>query len=276
MPDLADLTRFAQFDSRWPQLRPTSKGFTLLEVLVAMAILVVLVAGLAGITGASVRLGKTVLEAQQDDAIRDGFERLIRENLAEIPQDSPLLLQEGILNGSQTVILGKAAGLFPVSGLPLVTESVALETRRDRSGQFSLWLLYYAGDLARAIQDNAMDSELLVQIPFKDGLEFLRWRVYDATTDEWLDVWEETGRRPHYLEMIYRFAGDTADHRMVFWMPRLQSMPGGRGGAGGAGGGIDPNLPGGGGSIGPGNPGNPGGRRGPGGGPPGIRVEVPR
>lgn len=272
MPVPADMPT-AHRRKRAPLLRSARGGFTLLEVLLAMAILVVLVAGLAGITGASIRLGKTVLEAQQDDAVRDGFERLIRENLAEIPQDSPLLVQEGSINGTQTVILGKAAGLFPVSGLPLVTQSVALETRRDRSGLFSLWLLYYAGDLAKAVQDNAMDTELLVQIPFKDGLEILRWRVYDPTTEEWLDKWEEAGRRPHYLEMTYRFAGDTADHRMVFWMPRLQTTPGGAGGAGGAGGpgsgqgGVNPNLPGGGGSVGPGNPG---------GGPPGIRVEVPR
>ena len=253
-------------------------GFTLLEIMLAMSILVILVAGLAGITTASLRLGRGVLEAQQDDSVRDGFERLLRENLAEIPQDAPLLLQQGGVNGGvQSVILGKAAGLFPVSGLPLVTESVALETRRDRSGRLSLWLVYYAGDLPKALQDNAVESDLLVQIPFKDGIEFLQWKVYDPTTDEWLDEWEETGRRPHFLEMVYRFAGDGFDHRMVFWMPKLQTRTGGGVGPGQGG----PGVPGQSGQPGVGNPGgplNPGGPGGfgPGQGGPGIRVEVPR
>ena len=103
-----------------------------------MAILVVLVGGLAGVTTASLRLGRNILETGQENAVRDGFERLLRENLNEIPQDCPLLVQQGGVGGSQSVILGKASGMFPVSGLPLVTESVALETRRDRSGTLAL------------------------------------------------------------------------------------------------------------------------------------------
>ena len=274
-------------------------GFTLIEVMLALGILVILVGGLAGITAASVRLGRGILEAQQDDSVRDGFERIIRENLSSIPQDSPFLLQKEGFGGSQSVIFSKASGLFPVSGLPLVMDSVSLETRRGRDGFLTLWLVYYAGDLAQAIQDNSVEKEMLVQIPFKDGLEMLQWRVYDPTTDEWTDVWEEAGRRPHYLEMNYRFAGDPVDHRMVFWLPRLQSAVGrgGQGGQGGPGGGGaggpgEGNPPGGGG-VGPGGgPGGGGfgpgggrgdrgdGRRGGGdrgrGGPPNIRIEVPR
>ena len=250
-----------------------------------MAILVVLIGGLAGVTTASLRLGRNILETGQENAVRDGFERLLRENLNEIPQDCPLLVQEGGVGGTQSVILGKASGMFPVSGLPLVTESVALETRRDRSGALALWLIYYAGDLTQAIQDNAVDTELLVQIPFKDGLERLQWKVYDAVNDEWLEEWEERGRRPHYLELIYRFAGDIADHRMVFWLPRLQTNTGGNQGGAGAGqptGPGGPNAPGqgginvpggqvpmpggGGGNRNGGGRGNGGGNRGPGGG----------
>lgn len=240
-----------------------SPGFTLIEVMLAMGILVILVGGLAGITAASIRLGRGILEAQQDDSVRDGFERIIRENLSSIPQDSPFLLRNEGFGGSQSVIFSKASGLFPVSGLPLVMDSVSLETRRGRDGFLTLWLVYYAGDLAQALQDNSVEKEMLVQIPFKDSLEMLQWRVYDPTTDEWTDVWEEAGRRPHYLEMIYRFAGDTVDHRMVFWLPRLQSAAGrgGQGGQGGPGGG-GPNEGG-----GPGGGGNGGGGIGPGGGP---------
>lgn len=247
--------------------------------MLALGILVILVGGLAGITAASVRLGRTILEAQQDDSVRDGFERIIRENLSAIPQDSPFLLRQEGTGGAQTVIFSKASGLFPVSGLPLVMDSVSIEGRRGRDGFLTLWLVYYAGDLAQAIQDNSVETEMLVQIPFKDGLEMLQWRVYDPTTDKWTEVWEEAGRRPHYLEMNYRFAGDPVDHRMVFWLPRLQTAPGGggQGGQGGQGGG-GPNGGGGGGQGGGG--GDPGGGgNGPGtgdGGPPNIRVEVPR
>jgi prepilin-type N-terminal cleavage/methylation domain-containing protein len=262
-------------------------GFTLIEVMLALGILVILVGGLAGITAASVRLGRNILEAQQDDSVRDGFERIIRENLSSIPQDSPFLLREEGTGGGQTVIFSKASGLFPVSGLPLVMDSVSMETRRGRDGLLTLWLVYYAGDLAQAIQDNAVDNEMLVQIPFKDGLEMLVWRVYDPTTDQWTEVWEESGWRPHYLEMNYRFAGDPVDHRMVFWLPRLQTFPG-AGGPGARGGAApDNDGPGGGGQggVGPGGDGEGrggGGRGGPGeggrgrGGAPNIRVEVPR
>ena len=258
-------------------------AFTLLEVMLALGILVVLVGGLAGITAASIRLGRGILEAQQDDSVRDGFERIIRENLSSIPQDSPFLLRAEGTGGGQTVIFSKASGLFPVSGLPLVMDSVSIETRRGRDGYLTLWLLYYAGDLAQAIQDNSVENELLVQIPFKDGIETLKWQVYDPTTDKWTEEWDETGRRPHYLEMVYRFAGDPVDHRMVFWLPRLQtSLGGGFPGQGGPNPGGPPSGdPGqggtGGGGIGPGGGGrggrdNPGGR----GGPPNIRVEGPR
>lgn len=249
-------------------------GFTLIEVMLALGILVILVGGLAGITAASVRLGRNILEAQQDDSVRDGFERIIRENLSSIPQDSPFLLRAEGTGGGQTVIFSKASGLFPVSGLPLIMDSVSMETRRGRDGFLSLWLVYYAGDLAAAIQDNSVEKEMLVQIPFKDGLELLQWRVYDPTTDKWNEVWEESGRRPHYLEMIYRFAGDTVDHRMVFWLPRLQTMPrtggqgvqGGQRGEGESGEGRGPN------ERGRGRGGPNGGR----GGPPNIRVELPQ
>ena len=173
----------------------------------------------------SMRIGRDLLESQQDEAFRDGFERLLRENLSEIPQDCPLQVAEG--DTGQTVVLGRATGLFPVAGMPLVMESVAIQVRRDRSGSFSLWLLYYDGNYWNALQDNAIEEESLIEIPFCSGFEWLEWKVYDQVADEWLEKWEEGGRRPHYLELNYRFSGDACDSRMVFWLPRLQNIPGG-------------------------------------------------
>jgi prepilin-type N-terminal cleavage/methylation domain-containing protein len=246
------------------------RGFTLLEVMVAMAVLVVLVGGLAGISSVALRLGRDVLEAQAGEAGRDGFERLLRENLTEIPQDSPLAILKGGAADTQTLVLGKAPGMFPVAGMPLVMESVALETRRDRAGRFAIWLLYYAGDLQAAMQDSSVEKEKLVQMPLRGNLAAATWRGYDPVADEWLTEWEETGRRPHYLELIYRFAEDSADQRMVVWIPALQTNPVGEGGQpGGADGQLNPNPPldgGDAGGINPGGGGRPGdgsGGRGP-------------
>ena len=215
-------------------------GFTLLEVLLALAVLAVLVAGLAGISSTALRLGQRVVEAQQEEAVRDSFERILRENLSEIAPDSPVRLAMNDSGGGQSLVLGNAAGIFPVTDLPLVMDSVALESKRDRSGRLALSLVFYAGDYWQAMQDNAFEQDLTVSLPLRSGFEKLEWQVYDSVNEEWLTEWDESGRRPHYLALVYRFTGDPADSRMVVWLPRLQTAiagAGGRGGGGGGGGG---------------------------------------
>jgi prepilin-type N-terminal cleavage/methylation domain-containing protein len=234
-------------------------GFTLLEVLLAVAVLVVLVAGLAGVSATSLRLGRRVIDAQQEESTRDAFERILRENLSEIAADSPVRLVIDGTSGGQTLVLGSSSGVFPIADMPLVTDSLALESRRDRSGKLALSLLFYAGDYWQALQDGVVQEEAAIQVPLRAGFDKLEWQVYDPIEDEWLTEWDQAGRRPHYLELLYRFSGDPADSRMIVWLPRIQAnvAAAGRAGAGGAGGGA-----GGEGGVGPRPPqgGQPGGR----------------
>lgn len=212
------------------------RGFTLLEVLLALGVLAVLVAGLAGISTASLRLSRSVMEAQQEESVRDGFERLLRENLTEMASDATVQLVPDDSTGGQQLIIGSASGMFPIASVALVTDSIVLVTGRDRAGRYGMDIVYYDGDYWTDLQDGNIEDELMVTVPLRDDFDKLEWAVYDIDEDEWFDEWEEASTRPFFLQLNYRLAGDLADSRMIVWLANKQATnaaPGGQEGAGG-------------------------------------------
>jgi len=246
------------------RFRRSRSGFTLLEVILAMGVLLIIIGGLSAISGAAVRLVRAMAEAQMAEAGRDHFERLLRENLGAIEADSPVRLigpssRLQVAGGTgQVLVIGQASGLFSMAGVPVVVDSVALETRRNRAGTWTVNVVYYAGDYWEDLQGGGLDESLMVVVPYRDNLATFEWNAFDVAQDEWLKEWEVNGRRPHFLELIYRFAGDREDSRMVFWMPPQRAAApgaggprGGRPGAGEPGDGVESPPEGGGAGVRP-------------------------
>lgn len=217
------------------------RGFTLLEVILAMAVLGLIIGGMVSISAVVIRLVASMNEAQMEMIEKDQFERLLRENISHIEADSSIRLigpatrLQMAGDAGQVLVLSQANGIFPVAGLAVATDSVAIETRRDRAGLFSVNILYYAEDYWSALNDGGgVDEDLLTVVPFRRGLARFDWAAYDPAQDEWFAEWEEGGRRPHFLELIYQFAGEDEETRMVFWLPPQRPsapLPGQRRGA---------------------------------------------
>ncbi len=215
------------------------RGFTLLEVILAMAVLGLIIGGMVSISAVVIRMVASMNEAQMEMIEKDQFERLLRENISHIEADSSIRLigpatrLQMAGDAGQVLVLSQANGIFPVAGLAVATDSVAIETRRDRAGLFSVNILYYAEDYWSAVNDGAgLDEDLLTVVPFRRGLVRFDWSAYDPAQDEWFSEWEEGGRRPHFLELIYQFAGEYEETRMVFWLPPQRPaapLPGQRG-----------------------------------------------
>ena len=280
-----------------PPQRPP-RGFTLLELVMAIAIFTMIVSMVLGISRTTLALGNSIVETQNEEMLHQAFFELLSQRFAALPGNTRFDLKSED-SGShylsdltlQNVPLG-----FSWGGRERVAKAVQLSTVRRRTGYLSIVLRYYDKEILEGSEGatSIVDNEPFAEIELLSDVRFFEWRVLDGRSMDWLYDWDLEGRLPLQAELVMAIGAQGEEIRRVFWIPPKQNpevlmrqigmnqQESGAGpGAGGTPGTGDENgRPGGGGGNRPGGGGRPGGdvnitlpapRGGPPGAPPGGR-----
>ena len=250
-------------------------GFTLIEVLLALALLGMLTTGIFAVQRGAMQVSNEVTTRQLQTLRMHSFCELLRRNYEQLPGNARVILTPtgGANSGLSEVAFVDYPLAFSWPGVPAGSKTVIFRAERSITGFGTQAALLYLDEEQSTDyeQGRLNENTAMARLTLIDGLRTLTWRFFDDSKQEWVYEWERTNtRRPSFVELGLEFLDGQDPVRLVFWIPTVanpqtftQAAGGGGAGGGGAGGGGEGGPPGGGPPPGAG-PGGPGG-----GGPPG-------
>lgn len=196
-------------------------GFTLMEMVIAMGVLALLLAGIFGVAKSTMELSSDLAANQERSMMRQNLIDYLRRSFRGLPGSAEIRLanrSDGgtyipsltIVNGGNSFSPGEA--LPPETGLELTAE--------QRPGGYLRVLLRVLDDqqtLALRSGQNVRPSKNDTSLALMDRVSKFEWRFYDAQTQRWENLWRDA-RRPLMAEMIVQL-DDGQSMRAVFWIP---------------------------------------------------------
>lgn len=255
------------------------RGFTLLEVVLAVGILTIIIGLVFATARSSLAVGSTVVRTQNEAMMHQAFFELLSSRFAAMPGNTRFDLVYQDISGQyisdltlQNVPLG-----FNWGGESKIAKSIQISTVPKRGGFVDVVLRYYEYEILEGSESTPGVSTADIEMPFAEvvllsDLAYFEWSVLDGRTMEWQYDWDIQGRLPLQIELLMAFGTEGEEIRQVFWVPPKQNpevlmrqmLQSGNGNQFGEGapdrpdGGDRPDRPGGG-----GRPGRPGGGEGP-------------
>lgn len=208
---------------------PRKRGFTLLELVIAIGLLAILVGMVFGTARTSLALGNTIVKTQNEEMLHQAFFELLSRRFSSLPGNTRFDLKvEG--SGSHYIsdlTLQNVPLSFTWGGQPRIAKAVQLSTVKRRSGYLDIVLRYYANevleDSAAALKTSAGDNKPIAEIILLTDVAFFEWRVLDGRSMEWQYDWELQGRLPLQIELTLAIGAKGEEIRQIFWVPQKQS-----------------------------------------------------
>ena len=255
--------------SRFSVAEARSRGFTLIEIVLGMAILGLIVSGIYAVAVGTVDLSNAVSESQNEEIRLNNFLRLMRRNFERMPGNAGITMLP--LNGSPPetdIVFFNYPLAFYWPSVPAGSARVVLMSRKSSRGTLDVGLLYLDEE---APEDYRSSMGSLSQMPglwlgLLSDVSLFRWTFFDETlgeAGEWVELWEDPQKRPGIVRLELQFYGQGLDEKIesIFWIPNMinpeqlvSQTAGQRGGGGAVGGGQGGGAGQGGGGEGGGGP----------------------
>jgi prepilin-type N-terminal cleavage/methylation domain-containing protein len=226
----------------------TATGFTLLEVVIALTILGLITGTLFAIIRGSVKGSVDIEKLQQENDQINRFIDLCRETFLALPAPAALTLTSLDPNnptgGQQELGIAGMRTCFTFGTRPVSYSETIIGLQPDMrkptadTGETRYILSITRTDIIppmnaegeyRGLQMEQWgmkpDDQERYWHPLLRGVTSLKWRFWKESTDEWLEVWEDT-TLPDMVEMQLLMNGRTTPTRMVFAMPTKTLRPG--------------------------------------------------
>lgn len=195
-------------------------AFTLLEVILAMALIGMILGGVYGVANATLTLGKSMSDARVAEMRITNFLNQWRDYLETMPPDIQLTA------GAEKVARGSSGNLFIVGGhMPFAWER---RLRLADAVEFGLVRAKGTKDLSlvvRHLKRSAKartpdDFDTLAELPILDGLKQMQWQFYEPVEKKWFTSWDPKKRPqpPLFMRLRFSFSADPREHEYTFWI----------------------------------------------------------
>ncbi len=206
------------------------KGFTLLEVVIAVGLLAILVGMVFSVARSSLLLGQTIVTTQNEEMLRVAFFDFLEQRFSNLPGNARLQVDVED-SGSQylsDITIQNVPLSFTWDGAERVAKAVQLTTVKRRSGFLDIVLRYYENEILKDNQGSAAKRVKTDQKPFAEivlltDVAFFEWRMLDGRLMEWEYDWRAQGRLPLQMELVMAVGAKGEEFRRIFWLPPKQS-----------------------------------------------------
>ncbi len=206
------------------------KGFTLLELVVAIGLMAIVAGMVFGIARSSLALGNRIVETQNEEMEHQAFFDLLGRRFSSLPGNTrmELLSQDSGTHYLSDLTLQNVPLAFTWGGEDRVAKAVRLSTVKRRSGFLDIVLSYYEMEVLEGSEAQFGQSSLAAQKPFAEivlltDVAYFEWRALDGRTLVWQYDWEMPGRLPLQLELVMSIGAKGEEIRHVFWIPPKQN-----------------------------------------------------
>lgn len=189
-------------------------GFTLLETILAMAILATIISVIFAITHSSIGLSQTIISVQAQSRQQAALREYLQEVLTNIPSGARVSLSENDFQ-SMTLMIENPNSEFPANGRQQVAKQLWLSGVKDRDGLVSF-------DLEMSNQfegETSTSAPAYYRAELINKLAYIRWDFYNASRDEWVPEWTPEMGRPTQIKFYYTFPEYPEEHMLYFWIP---------------------------------------------------------
>jgi hypothetical protein len=205
--------------------RSRSSGFSLFELVLAMALLTMLVGMVFGTARTSLALGNTIVKTQNEEMLHQAFFELLNQRLSRLPGNTRLNLevQDSGSHYLSDLTLQNVPLSFTWGGQARIAKAVQISTVKRRSGFLDIVLRYYENEI---LEDSASsfsgitDNKPFAEIVLLEDVAYFEWRVLDSQSMEWQYDWDLQGRLPIQMELTMAIGANGPEMRQVFWVPK--------------------------------------------------------
>jgi prepilin-type N-terminal cleavage/methylation domain-containing protein len=224
-----------------PKNRRTAKGFTLLELVIALTLLAIFSGTLFSIVRGSVKAATEIEHVQQTNDQVNRFIALCRQTFQNLPNTAILALKitESNVPVQQELTISGVPECFPFGTSPisykdtilgLRPDAVANENAADGVPTYSLGLSRedliptdssQSAGVTRASGDGlaSPDEEGRFWMPLLPEVTSLNWRFYREADDLWEEEWDDETALPQLVELNLLLKDRTQPMRVVFALP---------------------------------------------------------
>jgi prepilin-type N-terminal cleavage/methylation domain-containing protein len=196
-------------------------GFTMMEMIIAMGVFALLMAGIFAIAKSSMELSSDLASNQERSMMRQNLIDYLRRSFRSLPGNAEIRLQNRSVGGTYIPSLTIVNGGSSFSPGEAVAPDTGLElTAEQRPGGYLRVQLRVLDDqqtLALRSGQNVRPSKNEAVLTLMDRVSQFEWKLYDVQTQRWENVWKEA-RRPLMAEMVVQL-DDGLPMRAVFWIP---------------------------------------------------------
>ena len=204
-------------------IRPTARSkaaFTLLEVVLAMALIGLILGGVYGVANGTMQLGKSMSEARVAETRITNFVNQWRDYLETMPPGIQLTA------GAEKVARGSSDNLFILGGhMPFAwdrrlkfADAVEFDLVRHAGGK---GLDLIVRHLKKPLQARSPDQlDTLAELPILEGLKQMQWQFYEPVEKKWFTSWDPAKRPqpPLFMKLRFSFTADPREHEYTFWI----------------------------------------------------------
>jgi prepilin-type N-terminal cleavage/methylation domain-containing protein len=222
------------------------RGFTLLELVLAMLVMALLAGMIFGTATANMELSNTVVKRQNEESVKTAFFELLNNRLGSLPGNTRMELKSNDAGSHylSDLTLQNVPLAFSWGGAEKVAKAVQLSTVQRRDGFLDIVLRYYEEEILQDSDNQQTNAsvEPFAEVVLLEDVRTFEWRVLDGRTMEWNYDWDLVGRLPLQMELTIALGAEGDFIRQIFWitpkqdpevmMRQLQQGQGGGGGQG--------------------------------------------
>jgi prepilin-type N-terminal cleavage/methylation domain-containing protein len=258
------------------QVHRLPAGFSLLEVMLAVALMAILIGGVFGVQRGAMTVAKNVMESQEENMRISSFAELVRRSFEQAPGNSKVhLVVPRSNNGGSEIYFKDHPHAFAWSGVTGGSKAVILRVEASKIKSFNAVVLYLDAEAAKDYENGSFDEKAVDRatglprvrrLELMEGIQEMTWKVIDDTAtaggsqpgrgsgrqseEDWLPDWPlDKTKRPTRLKFHLAMMDASPPLDLTFWIPSMVSPDqfangsGGQtgpGGGGGGGGGANP------------------------------------
>lgn len=198
------------------------RGFTLIEVVIALGMMAALILLCARLATANIQLANGIQQQQSENSMREGFFEMLKQHLCSLPGNARIELQytKGAQPYEYTLVLQNVPLAFTWGGVERIAKAVEIAGVKRRDGFINVVMRYYENPIISDEEQvvDARREEPFAEVILMENLRFFEWRALDGRSMDWLLDWDLQGRLPLQLELVTAQGAYGEEMKQIFWI----------------------------------------------------------